>query len=178
MWKFIQIYSKQSYFLIALPTLVNGRGLRPLRSLVLLPSACGFQRVNDEPEKVLKSLFFVYFWFSLMSGIFQQTAIFYFGQKQCFYLTHSAREYFEDLPTKKKQKNNFKRLYLQKLREIRVRTKIFWKFIQTFFIHSIRFIKLPTWVHGRGCVPYNPHCLQLPTTPSTIWKNFKNISTG
>ena len=57
------------------------RWLRP-QPLVLLPATCGFQRVNDEPGKVLNSLFFVVF---LMSGIFLQIAIFYFGQKQCFF---------------------------------------------------------------------------------------------
>ena len=57
----IQLSSKQSCFLYALPTWVLGKGLLPLQSLVQLPSARRAQRVNDEPVKVLNLPYFVYF---------------------------------------------------------------------------------------------------------------------
>ena len=58
------------------------------------------QRVNDEPVKVLNLLFFVYFIWKWGETL-EKLHFFTFGPKQCFYLTHSVREYFEKLALKK-----------------------------------------------------------------------------
>ena len=58
------------------------------------------QRVNDEPVKVLDLLFFVYFIWKWGETL-EKLHFFTFGPKQCFYLTHSVREYFEKLALKK-----------------------------------------------------------------------------
>ena len=50
---------------------------------------------------------------------------FTFGQKQCFYL-----EYFKKLPIKRNKNPKFKQLYLKNQGKFRVKTEIFWKFIQ------------------------------------------------
>ena len=99
-WNFIQISSKQLCFLITIPTWVHGRGLSPLQPLVSLSAACRFQRVYDEPVKVLHLLFPVYFFF------------FFFGNKQklsknCNFLLSGKSNAFTS------KKPNFKRLYLK-----------------------------------------------------------------
>ena len=61
----------------------------PLQPTVALPAAYGIQRVTDELGQDLNLLFCSLFFFFLeMSRNFQKTAIFTFGEKQCFYLTH------------------------------------------------------------------------------------------
>ena len=87
----------------ALPTWVY-RGLGPLQPPVLLPVVRAAQRVNDEPVKVLNLLFFVYLLRNL-AETFEKLQFLTFGPKQCFYLTHSATEYFEKLAFTKKKKN-------------------------------------------------------------------------
>ena len=57
------------------------------------------QRVNDEPGKILNLLCFVYF-FCKWAETFEKKLFFFFGQKQCFYLTDSMWEYFEKLTLK------------------------------------------------------------------------------
>ena len=112
--KLIQFSSKHGAFMDALPLRVYSRGLRPLQPPELLSVFRAAQRVNDEPIKVLNLLFFAYFFWNLAEA-FEKLQFLTFGPKQCFYLTHSATEYFEKLAfTKKKQKKrNFKRLYLK-----------------------------------------------------------------
>ena len=63
------------------------------------------QRVNDEAAKNLNLLFFVYF-IRKWEETFGKLHFFNFGPKQCFYLTHSAREYFEKMAFEKKTKNS------------------------------------------------------------------------
>ena len=83
-----------------------------------------------------------------------------------FFLTHSAREYFEKLAFKKtNKKRNFKRLYLKSQGQFRVEINIFRKFIkfplkQGCFLHA-----LPTWVYGRGLCLLQP----LVPLPATRW---------
>ena len=48
-----------------------------------------------------------------MTNNFQKLQFFTFGQKQSFYLTHSAPDNFEKLVFKKSKAPNFKRLYLK-----------------------------------------------------------------
>ena len=81
---------------------MHGRGLRPLQPPVQLPGARRAQRVNDEPVKVLDLLFCVCFIWKLGETL-EKLHFFTFGPKQCFYVTHSALEYFEKLALKKKQ---------------------------------------------------------------------------
>ena len=83
---------------------MHGRGLRPLQPPVQLPGARRAQRVNDEPVKVLDLLFcFCFIW--KLGETWEKLHFFIFGPKQCFYVTHSALEYFEKLALKKKKKN-------------------------------------------------------------------------
>ena len=90
----------------ALLTWVHGMGLRPLQSPLSLPGARRALRVNDEPGKNLNLLYFVYFFWK-WAAAFEKPQFFTFGQKQCFYLTHSVREYFEKLALQKKQNTQF-----------------------------------------------------------------------
>ena len=78
---------------------------------------------------------------------------FFFGPKQCFYLTHSAWEYFEKLLFKTNKKRNFKRLYLKGWGKFRITTKIFRKFIQLFLKQGVCLDALPTWVQSRRLQP-------------------------
>ena len=87
------------------------------------------QRVNDEQVKVLDLLFFVCFIWK-KGETFEKLHFFTFGPKQWFYLTHSARGYFEKLGCKNNKKRNFKRLHLKSYGQFRVETNIFRKFIQ------------------------------------------------
>ena len=54
-----------------------------------LPAACSANGVNDEPEKKLNVLFFVYF-LRVWAETWNRLHFFTFGWKQCFYITHSA----------------------------------------------------------------------------------------
>ena len=99
--KFIQVSSKQGCFLHALPTWVHDRGLRPLQLPAPLPASRRAERDNDEPVKVLNLLFFVYLIWKWEENL-EKLRFFTSGPKQCFYLTHSTREYFEKLAFKKK----------------------------------------------------------------------------
>ena len=72
----------------------------PGYSVVLLPPTRRAQRVNDQAVKDLNLLFFIYFIWKWGETLH----FFTFRPKQCFYLTHSAREYFVKLAFKKKQK--------------------------------------------------------------------------
>ena len=125
--KFIQFSFKQGgFFLHTLHTWVHGR---PLRPLVPLPGPRGAERVNYEPVKVLNLLFFTSFFWKWAKS-FEKLQFSAFGPKQCFYLAHTAREYFEKLAFKKNKKRNFKRLYLKSYDEFRVKTNMFKKFVQ------------------------------------------------
>ena len=57
------------------------------------------------PGQDLNLLFFIYFIWK-WGETFEKLHFFTFGPKQCFYLTHSAREYFLKLGFKKKQTKN------------------------------------------------------------------------
>ena len=70
-----------------------------------MPTARRAQRVHDEAAKNLNLLFFVYFIWK-WEETFGKLHFFNFGPKQCFYLTHSAREYFEKMAFEKKTKNS------------------------------------------------------------------------
>ena len=65
-----------------------------------MPATRPVERVNEEAVKDLNLLFFVYFIWKL-GKTFEKLHFFTFGPKQCFYLTHSVREYFEILAFKK-----------------------------------------------------------------------------
>ena len=110
--KFIQFSLKQGVFLHALSTCVHGRGLRRLTPPLSLRATLRVERVNDEPVEVLNLLFFTSFFWKWIET-FKKPHFFAFGPKQCFYLTHSSREYFEKLAFKKNKKHNFKLLYLK-----------------------------------------------------------------
>ena len=99
-------------FLHALSTWVHGRGLRPLQPPVSLPAAWRAQKVNDESVKVFNLLFFINF-FRKWAETLEKLRFFSSGPKQYFYLTHSAREFFEKLAFEKYKKRNFKGLYLK-----------------------------------------------------------------
>ena len=77
------------------------------------------------------------------------------GPKQCFYLAHSAREFFKILAFKKKKKKkwNFKRLYLKTLSNFSFEFNTFREFIQfsskqCCFLHAVL-----RWVHAKGLHP-------------------------
>ena len=114
-------------------------GVGLLQSPVLLRAARRVQTVNDKPVKDLNLLFSVYFiwkWGETFKNLDFST----FEPKQCFYLTHSTREYFEKLAFKKNKKFNFKRLYLKdsgKFRELTF-SEIWFNFVQKrlFFVRS------------------------------------------
>ena len=99
-------------FLHGLLTWVHCRGVHARHPRVLLPTSWRAERVNDKPVKVLNLLFFISFLWKWAES-FEKLHFFAFGPKQCFYLTHTAREYFEKLAFKKNKKRNFKRLYLK-----------------------------------------------------------------
>ena len=84
----------------------------PGYSAVLLPLTRRAQRVNDQAVKDLNLLFFIYFIWK-WGEIFEKLHFFTFRPNQCFYLTHSAREYFVKLAFKKNKKYNFNQLYLK-----------------------------------------------------------------
>ena len=135
--KFIQFSFKQGVFLHALHTWIHDR---PLRPLVPLPGPRGAKTVNHEPVKVLILLFFTSFFWEWAES-FEKLQFFAFGPKQCFYLTHTARVYFEKLAFKKNKKCSFKRLYLKRYDEFRVKTNIFRKFIQFSFKQGVFFAR-------------------------------------
>ena len=152
--------AKEKNLLDNIKKIVKQGGLRPLQPPVPLPATRRAQRVNDEPVKVLNLLFFVYFIFE-MRWKFQKTAFFHFWAKaMLFYLTHSAQEYFEKLAFKKQNKRrNFKRLYLKRQGEFRVKTNIFRKLIH-FSLKSLVFCTLYRRGYtAGGFAPYNPRCL-------------------
>ena len=84
----------------------------PGYSPVLLPPARWAQRVNDQGVKDLNLLFFIYFCWK-WGEIFEKLHFLTFGPNQCFYLTHSAWEYFVKLAFKRNKKYNFNQLYLK-----------------------------------------------------------------
>ena len=87
----------------ALQTWVYGKAIGPLQPLTsLLPAGCRAQGDNDEAVNDLNLLFLLNFIFK--SGqTFQKLPFSTFGPKQCFYLIHSAREYFGKLAFKQKK---------------------------------------------------------------------------
>ena len=109
------------------------------------------QRVNDEPVKILNLLFF-YLFLLEMSKYNQKTAIFPFGPKKCFYLIHSALEYFEKLAFKKKKtilNNCISRARLNSESKLTFSGSSF-----NFLQNRIVFLQaLPMWVHGWGLCP-------------------------
>ena len=86
---------------------------------------------------------------------FRKNAFFFFTfrSKQCFYLTHSAQEYFKKMKFKKtKKKRNFKRLYLTS-------TEKSFNFLQKkLLLHAPI-----TWVHCRALRLQQPPMLLLGT---------------
>ena len=84
----------------------------PGYSPVLLPPARWAQRVNDQGVKDLNLLFFIYFCWK-WGEIFEKLHFLTFGPNQCFYLTHSAWEYFVKLAFKRNKRYNFNQLYLK-----------------------------------------------------------------
>ena len=89
-----------------------------------------------------------------MSRNFEKLQFFSFELTQCFYLTHSIREYLEKLAFKKNKKCSFKRLYLKSYDEFRVKINIFRKFIQFSFKQGGFFCTLYT--RGYTAAPYAP----------------------
>ena len=150
--KFLQFSLKQVGFLHALSPWVHGRRLRPLQPPVPLPAARRNERVNDEPVKV--ALFYLFL--LKMSRNFEKLQFFSFGLTQCFYLTHSVREYFEKLALKKNKKCSFKRLHFKSYDEFRVKINIFRKFIQFSFKQDVFLHAVNKWVHGRPLRPLVP----------------------
>ena len=127
---------------------VHGRGFCPLQPPVTLRVAHRAQKVNDEPVSFEFALFINFFW--KWAETFEKLQFFTFGPKQCFYLTHSAQEYSQNLAFKEKKPRNLKRLYLRAF--IQFYSK------QGCFLHA-----LPTWVQGKGILP-----LQSPVLMSTV----------
>ena len=84
---------------------------------------------------------------------FKKLDILTFGLKQCFYLTRSARQYFEELAFKKTKTCNFKWLHLKSQDEFRDESNIFRNFIQFFSKQGCFLLALPTWVQTRGLRP-------------------------
>ena len=82
-----------------------------------MPPARRAQRVNDEAVKDLSLLFFIYFIWK-WEETFEKLHFITFRPKQCFYLTHSSREYFLELGLKKKQKIQLQPVVSQKLGRI------------------------------------------------------------
>ena len=95
-------------------------------------------------------LFFLYFIRNKREAL-EKLRFFTFGQKQSFYLIHSAQKYFEKFAFKNKNKTRkLKWLYLKSKDDIRVETNIFREFIQ-FYSKKACFLRaLLAWVHGRG----------------------------
>ena len=86
---------------------IHGRELRPLQSPPYkLPvwAARWAERVNDETVKILNFLIMLYFIWK-WEETFEKLQFLFFAPKQYFYLTNSAREYFEKLAFKKQQRN-------------------------------------------------------------------------
>ena len=83
-WKFIQFSSKQRYFLCALPTWVDGKGVLPTTIPGTATTGSQRSKVNDEPRKILNLLFFVYF-FAKWAKIFNKLQFFTFEQMQYMY---------------------------------------------------------------------------------------------
>ena len=110
------------------------------------------QRVNDEPVKILNLLFFIYFFWKWANTI-KKLQFFPFGTKKCFYLIHSALEYFEKLALKKKKKtilnNCISRARLNSESKLTFSGSSF-----NFLQNRIVFLQaLPVWVHGWGLCP-------------------------
>ena len=82
-----------------------------------------------------------------------------FGPKQCFYLTHSAREYFEKLGFKKKQKNATLKRFLSKARASSESKLTFSESYFYFLQNRVGFCALYSrgYMAG-GFAHYNPHC--------------------
>ena len=99
-----------------------------------------------------------------------KTAFFTFGPKQFFYLTHSAREYFEKLTFKKQKKCNFKRLYLKdwgKFRQL-----IFSEILFNFLENKVVFCTLyPLGTRQRAPHPttLGPAAIGSPGSKSEWW---------
>ena len=119
-------------------------GLYALQPPVPLPAARRAQRVNDEPVKVLNLLFFVYFIWKWGETL-EKPHFLTFEPKPCFYLTHSARKYFEKVAFKEKQKT----------KNATVKTKDNSESKITFSESSFNFLQNRV-VFGRGLRPLQP----------------------
>ena len=136
--------------------------------LVLLPMACSIQGVNDKLGKILNLFFFFYFFWD-WEAAFEKLQVFTFRQKQCFYLNHSAPEYFKKLALKKSKTRNFKQLYLKNSELI---AESFWRLIQFSSKERCSLHALPTWVNDRKLRPLQPLVL-LPVARSIQGVNDK-----
>ena len=140
------------------PTWLQGSRLHHVQPPVLLPAARQSQRINDEPVEDLNILFFVFFIWKWQET-FKKLHFLTFGPKQCFYLTHSARECFEKLAFKKKQKNATLKRFLSKARASCESKLTFSESYLYFFQNRIGFCALYSrgYMAG-GFAHYNPHC--------------------
>ena len=129
------------------------------------------QRVNDEWEKVL-NLLFLSIPFGNEQKLSKNFNFFTFGQKQCFYLTHLASEYFEILPIKKKKKKEKTTTLNGHISKTRANSESKLKFLKFMKVYSNLFIAAcfcacSTHVgRQQGLCPLHPPLL-LPVTCST-----------
>ena len=129
-------FSKKCCLFDVLTRWVNSRGLHPLQPVVQPPASRRTKRVNGEEVRDFNLLFFVYF-ICKWRGNFEKLHFFTLRPKQFFYLTHSAREYFEKLAFEKKGKNetldgsiskigeNSENYYFQKFHSILSKKRLF-----------------------------------------------------
>ena len=151
-------FFKKCCLLHVLSRWVNSRGLHPLQPAVQPPASRRAKRVNGEEVRDFNLLFFVYF-ICKWRGNFEKVHFFTLRAKQFFYLTHSAREYFEKLAFRKRKKCKFKRLYLKSCGVFRVKTNNLGEFIQLFSQNGCFLQALPMWVHSRRTHPLKPPVL-------------------
>ena len=135
---------------------VHAKRLRPLQLLVPLSSACRDERVNYQPVKVLNLLLFLYFILKWRKT-FEKLHFFLSGPKQCFYLTHSAREVFKILAFKKQ--NGTSNGCISKPGAISVLKLTFSESSFNYLQNSVVFCTLyPGGYTLRSSTPYNTRC--------------------
>ena len=128
----------------------------PLHPPVLLSAAGWDQKVNYVEVKDLNLLFFVYFIWK-WGKIFEELYFFTFGPKQCFYLIHAARVYFEKLAFKKKAENATLTSCISKSRA-NSESKVTFPESSFNFLKKVFFSPRSSYLGTRQDVP-------LPTTP-------------
>ena len=132
---------------------VHCRGLDSLkRPVPLLPAGRRPQSVNDGAVQHLNLLFFFQFHLEWRQT-FEKLHFLTFGRKHCFYLTYSAREYFEKLTFKKNATLN---CCISKPRADSEWKLTFYE--SSFFLKKNRSFFCPLYRHGytaRRSAPYN-----------------------